>query len=516
MRDIPGLTPPRPWHLLFAPLVPLLGFVNGNPENAGPGALPLLWIVLAGVVILLWLGLAGLTKRPRSSALSITVVTFVVLSYPTMAEVSSYLPIPHAVVLLYALAVASAVAGLLFLAEPIAERLTPAANLVALTVSVLVAISIARHELGPAPPVHPPESVTLPPQGTNSVRPDVYVIVFDAYGRADVLRDRFGLQNDVVEALRAMGFFVADRAASNYQRTGESIATALNFDYLQSFLGDIKTPNAAFRRQVSRLIADNRTFRAFHSAGYRVVAFESEYVIVRPGPVDDRVGPWGWMTDFEYSFYEATLVPRMLPFVGVPRGGLPLALHRRQIRSTFDGLEESVRSATGAPRFVFAHILLPHPPFSFNADGSARTTELPALFTDDALWFKSAQGTHESYDAGYVDAVRFLNTRLLAVIRAARSDRPSIFYIQGDHGPRSSPFSGSARDVRDRLGIMFAVRFPGGMYYPLHAGSTPVNGIRALLNRSLGTNLPALPDRSYFGNYSAHPFVLRDVSDSVH
>ena len=344
----------------------------------------------------------------------------------------------------------------------------------------------------------------------------MYVLVFDAYGRADVLRDQFGVENDIVAALRSMGFFVADRAASNYQRTGESLASALNLDYLQSFLGEIKTPDARFRRQVSGLIADNVTFRAFRSAGYRVTAYESEYIIVRPGPVDERAGPWAWCTDFEYGFYEATLVPRVLPLVGVPRGGLPLAVHRRQIRSAFNELETAVRSANGAPRFVFAHILLPHPPFAFNADGSPRATQLPALFTDDSLWFKSAAGTHETYASGYIDAVRYLNTRLLEVLRAARSDRPSIFYIQGDHGPRSRPFSGSARDVRDRLGIMLAVRFPGGVYYPLHAGSTPVNGFRAIVNRALGTSLPVVPDRSYFGNYSAKPFALRDVSDSVH
>src|SRR5688500_3650861 len=115
------------------------------------------------------------------------------------------------------------------------------------------------------------------------------------------------------------------------------------------------------------------------------------------------------------------------------------------------------------PTVVFAHVLIPHPPFVFNPDGSDRSTNLAAAIWDGDHWQAAATGRGESYRSGYVDAVRFLNDRLVAVVRRVLArPRPAMLLIQGDHGPGSRLRweDSDATDMRERLGILLAVRFP--------------------------------------------------------
>jgi hypothetical protein len=70
---------------------------------------------------------------------------------------------------------------------------------------------------------------------TNSNSPDVYYIILDGYGRQDVLQREYGFDNtEFIHALRARGFYVADCSESNYAHTLYSLASSLNYDYLDT------------------------------------------------------------------------------------------------------------------------------------------------------------------------------------------------------------------------------------------------------------------------------------------
>ena len=63
-----------------------------------------------------------------------------------------------------------------------------------------------------------------------SDRPDIYYIILDAYGRNDVLGEFDNA--DFLTDLERRGFFVATSATSNYRDTLQSLASSLNFAYL--------------------------------------------------------------------------------------------------------------------------------------------------------------------------------------------------------------------------------------------------------------------------------------------
>ncbi len=65
--------------------------------------------------------------------------------------------------------------------------------------------------------------------------PDIYYIILDGYGRSDVLKNEYDYDNsDFLNGLRGLGFYVADCSQSNYAQTQISLASSLNFNYLDA------------------------------------------------------------------------------------------------------------------------------------------------------------------------------------------------------------------------------------------------------------------------------------------
>ena len=472
--------------------------------------------VVMTVALLGWMLLAFLVGNVRTSALAVSVLSVAALSEATFATIGAELHFPAAIVFIPAAAVLLCI--VLLQLHGSVEGLTVFANVLFVSLFVLVAWPLVSSEIrnrrSPTA-LLPPLEVPAPSAGVR--RPDVYVLVLDGYGRADVLRDYYHLDSDLVRTLEAMGFFVGSEASSNYAQTAQSLASSLNLDYLPSLLpesGSIWT-----RVRLADLIGTNRTFETFKAAGYRVRAFASEYSLLRPGPADERPHPLVYLNDFDFGLYEGTILPLLSQAVGLTRGWAPFILHRHHIRWTLQQLlQADVPRSGDPPTLTFAHLLIPHPPFVFEEDGRSRRTRLPATFNDAGYWRARAGSGPEKYEDGYADAVRFLNPQIAEMMRrlASRTDRPSIWYIQGDHGPGSrleweDPLK---TDVRERFGILLAVRFPDGAGVPLDKRTTPVNAMRALLNRALGTRLTPLDDRNYFSTW-LRPSEYVDVTERV-
>jgi hypothetical protein len=73
--------------------------------------------------------------------------------------------------------------------------------------------------------------------------PDIYYIILDAYGRADVLQEMFGYDNvPFLQSLESRGFYVAECSQSNYGQTMLSLTSSLNFNYLDSLTSSL-TPD---------------------------------------------------------------------------------------------------------------------------------------------------------------------------------------------------------------------------------------------------------------------------------
>ena len=77
-------------------------------------------------------------------------------------------------------------------------------------------------------------------------------------------------------------------------------------------------------------------------------------------------------------------------------------IHRQQILKHFNSIEEIVELE--GPKFVFAHIIAPHPPFVFDKEGNGIQAEIPFSFGDaNDLELPVAE-----YQAKYIDQLEYI------------------------------------------------------------------------------------------------------------
>jgi hypothetical protein len=331
---------------------------------------------------------------------------------------------------------------------------------------------------------------------------DIYYIILDGMGRADKLKELYGLDlGPFVSDLRAKGFHVVDHARSNYAHTVLSFSSFLNLDYLDSVASAVGEKSGS-RDALEFLIQYNGLMQLAKRAGYEVVGISSDYTATNHfEEADVCVCQQYGLSMFEQAVIDAT------PLAAAPLDRWTYAAHRTKTLASLDALEAGVPSSRR--QFVFAHILAPHPPFTFRPDGGFHRPDRPFSLTDGSDF----EGTTEEYVKGYHDQAAFVVQRMTQIVHAilSRPGPPPVIVIHGDHGPGSRLQSNDAAhtDMSERMSIFEAYYFPDGPN-DLSDSITPVNLARALSNRYLGTNLPRLPDLTFFST-PTHPYDFMSV-----
>jgi hypothetical protein len=327
--------------------------------------------------------------------------------------------------------------------------------------------------------------------------PDIYYIILDGYGRADVLKDEYGYDNsDFLNTLRDWGFYVADCSQSNYAQTQMSLASSLNFNYIDA-LSDRFAPGRDDRTGLDALIRHSTVRESLEAAGYKTVAFATGFVATELTDADYFLGPQqtvGKLNEFEYLLMETTFA-RLIQDVGrLGRQNSGSELFRERTLFALDRLDEL--SYVKGPKFVFVHLVIPHPPYVFGPTGGPIES--------------SVVGTTRSEQEGlrYRDQAIYISNRMLEIVPKiiASSTRPPIIVIQGDHGPTipSSP--------QQRMRNLNVYYLPEANA-PIYSTITPVNSFRIIFNTYFGQNLPLLEDVGYYSNYD-DPFRFKPVPNS--
>lgn len=324
--------------------------------------------------------------------------------------------------------------------------------------------------------------------------PDIYYIILDSYTRADTLERAYGYDNsEFISALEEAGFNVAECSMSNYVRTELSLASSLNMTYLTSELDPRITPESLARSPLWNLIRDSAAMTYVQERGYRTVAFATGFPWSEWDHADAYFFPdplEGEMTEFESLLLDTTVVNALEEEKVVDLQDVQFGRYRERTQLALETLPSIPEMDLGGPKFVFAHLIIPHPPFVFAEDGS------PA----DSLSFLNEKDQYpaDKYAQGYVMQLQFLNREMTRIVQEiiARSKTPPVIVIQGDHGPWLQP------NYR-RLTILNAYYLPG---HPdaVFETITPVNTFRVIFDLYLGGEFELLPNRSYFSPVPNH------------
>ena len=325
---------------------------------------------------------------------------------------------------------------------------------------------------------------------------DIYFIVLDEYPRSG--SPKHFDNSAFLQELENRGFYVAPQARSNYISSILSIPSFLDMEYV----GDDSSADDAESRRLFEMADNHRLGRILKTLGYKYVHVSSGWLVTSTNSNADLVvdfTPSGRVisgTDtrapslfatyarlsgrFTTTFLRTTAASPFLSHRFSAEDDLPYeTVHPFRTLAWLDFMKE-VGSVEG-PKFVFAHLMKPHGPASFDKYGN--------IPFDLGGWSDDHDPT---VSEPFYGQLIWLNGKMLEVIDAILEDyeEPPIMVIAGDHGhERENPSISND--------ILAAYLLPDGGESAIYPSITSVNHFRAILDYYFGLNLGLLEDRVY-------------------
>ena len=484
-----------PWHVLLFALFPILSLLANNTEQVNYSVSYRSLELSLVVSSVMWLMAKWFLRDWQKAGVLVTVVNILFFSYGHAysyledMEIAGVLVGRHRVLAVLWL-------GLLVLAFLwVVKRkdhhvLTSTLNLVTaflliLPLYMLTSFWVSNLSLHETKLRESPDVKSLVGLHTSPDSPDVYFFVLDQYGRSDVLAEYFKYDNSAfIGGLEELGFYVASCSQSNYPYTTASLAGTLNFDYVSELGEEFTLENDSYR-PMQQAIKNSRVVSAFRQLGYQIVAFETGYDFTELEDADIFYK----LSSRKINSFEALLLRNSALLLPADLGLFDQysltddERKRERIMFVLDQLE-NVPSIPGR-KFVFVHLVIPHPPFVFGPNGESLVVQ--PYYENGETGYK-----RDDFREGYRNQAVFISSRILNTVNKiiANSFQTPVIIIQGDHGPITIP-------NEKRMNILNAYLFPGSKP-DLYPTLTPVNNFRLVFNTYFNGSLPFLPDKSFY------------------
>ncbi len=491
-----------PFHVFLAAAYPSLALLASNLSEVSVNVVyrPLLISLGLGLGLLLlsWLVMRNLQRAALVASLFVILFFSYGHIYPLLKGINldGIFLFRHRTLLVLWVLIGLAGAWFFRRKKLALESITSTLNLVTLVLVLMPLVQViyptVRNAITEAQ-VAQPEPDTTPVVSGQSA-PDIYYIILDAHGRTDILKEHAGYDNsDFIHSLEELGFYVGECSQTNYSLTLLSIASSLNYTYLDDLMGESGGVDLQY------YISKSAIRKFLEARGYKTVAFATGFRMTQLTDADYYYEP-GTQKDNEF---EAQLL-KTTAWIALVDAGLAPEMdssaenYRDRTLLVLDTLRE-LPDLEG-PKFVFAHIASPHPPYIFDAQGN---------FHDVGL------GEHDEKNLApqdmaplYREQVAFIDNQILDVVRTIleKSETPPVIIIQGDHGPL-------VIDKSIRMPILNAYYLPRGQAL-LYPSISPVNTFRVVLDAWFGQSLPLLEDVSRFSIDYRTPFDYRDVPNT--
>ncbi len=345
--------------------------------------------------------------------------------------------------------------------------------------------------------------------GDAKSKPDIYYIILDRYANNDVLQNTFGFDNSsFTKSLESKGFYLAKESFANYPKTFQSLASSLNMGYLDFLTTQYK--DSKDWTVTYPYMHDYNVWRFLKLQGYEFIHFGDWWDPTRTNKFADRNINYygtGIADEFTNKLLETTFI---YPFIK----GDNTWYERVRAGHLYKFNQLRKISQEEGPKFVFAHVILPHEPYVFGKNCEPKNEKIKL-------------GTEKEKKA-YLNQLVCTNKKIISFVEEVtkNSDPQPIIILQSDEGPFTEEFEGgvggnidwrklSPAALRDHLQILNAYLLPESTKNILYPSITPVNSFRIIFNEYFNTNLKLLPDKNYIIQDIDHPYIFIDVTDKL-
>ena len=328
--------------------------------------------------------------------------------------------------------------------------------------------------------------------------PDVYYIILDEYGGHESMKYLNFDNSQFYEFLKEKNFIIPEKSTSNYPMTHFSIPSTLNMKYVND-LSNILGEDSKTFLPLREMLYNNQVIKNFKSLGYEIVIFESGFVPPENFVlVDDIVC---LEQGIESVLLNAVAKTSMIGYFveRYEEGKI-----RDRINCTFSEIK-TIGNNKDEPIFVFAHMLIPHPPNVFGPNGEE---VIPGNPISSEIWDE---------EIAYLDQLKFTNNEIIKVIdKILDENEESIIIIQSDHGSGFNIDWNNPDEsmILQRLSILNAYYVPEISEDQLYENITPVNSFRVIFNNYFNGNYEILEDQNYW-NDIYKPYDFHDVTKIV-
>jgi hypothetical protein len=317
----------------------------------------------------------------------------------------------------------------------------------------------------------------------DSVKPDIYFIIFDGYTNNRTLQQLWQFDNSsITNWLSQKGFYIPDSSKANFNFTPYSISSILNMNYPAVKRGDVNSLPAYYLKAV-RSMSDNETLCLLQKEHYNV-RFIS--------PINNAFENLGIDKAFDHfaekKLYNHTLPGRLrqdlawhftIPEITYEKIDHDYNLIISKIKSTADSVTNR------PPQFVYGHLMITHKPNIYDSSGNVCG---PVKAWTNTLLFNT-----------YTNQVKQANKRIQELVDhiLTHNKKNTLIIIMGDHG---------FRDMAPELSRFYfpnfsAFYFPDKKYGPALRNISAVNTFRIVFNQYFCQNLPLLKDSSILVKY---------------
>lgn len=340
----------------------------------------------------------------------------------------------------------------------------------------------------------------------NGYLPDIVLVVLDGYPGVQFLEGLEGWDGAVVGELSDRGVSVRP-AWSSYSMTHLSLPSLFDVSYR---VEPVEGVNPVSPLSLRPLVGgDGAVHRFLEQAGYHFTMVEPAWDGSQCGARVDRCVRAPFLDQVAYYALERTLVGPLLD----RKVGSPWHHAASRTARWYEANLEAL-AVNQRPDFVFAHVILPHPPFLLTED-----CEMDYRREFDAAFVGFIAAAPGLVDA-QLGQMACIDRHLARVAELVGPETLLIFV--SDHGSElrsqvsRDPRTWTDADIAERMSTFFAIRGPEACH---PTGPVMVPNIFRAVMRCMGTEIPDLPPRmmlvSVTENENGVPYLVEVEEDAL-